>query len=189
MYFEEVILLKNNLPVMLLKKIVLLPHQDIRLDLNNDISNQVVDLAIKKHNSEILIVCAKDPFDESPDIRDLPTIGIVGKIKSSLRLPNNKLRIIVNGYKRVKINQYINEVADGDILKARISELQLPKFEEVEETTLRRKLYSLLEQYMEYLPDNHESLINDVKSISDLDRITDIIVSFIPLSIDKKITI
>ncbi len=179
--------MKNNLPVMLLKKIVLLPHQDIRLDLNNDISNQVVDLAIKKHNSEILIVCAKDPFDESPDIRDLPTIGIVGKIKSSLRLPNNKLRIIVNGYKRVKINQYINEVADGDILKARISELQLPKFEEVEETTLRRKLYSLLEQYMEYLPDNHESLINDVKSISDLDRITDIIVSFIPLSIDKKI--
>ena len=29
-------LMINNLPVMLLKKIVLLPFQDVRLDLNND---------------------------------------------------------------------------------------------------------------------------------------------------------
>ena len=54
--------MKINLPVMLLKRIVLLPHQDVRLDLNNDISNRVIDLAMKKHNGEILIVCPIDPY-------------------------------------------------------------------------------------------------------------------------------
>ena len=47
--------MKNNLPVMLLKRIVLLPLQDVRLDLNNDISSRVIDVALNKNNGEILI--------------------------------------------------------------------------------------------------------------------------------------
>ena len=54
----------NNLPVMLLKRIVLLPLQDVRLDLNNDVSSRVIDLAMFKHNGEILIVCPIDPYEE-----------------------------------------------------------------------------------------------------------------------------
>ena len=46
--------MKNNLPVMLLKRIVLFPLQDVRLDLSNDISSRVIDLAMTKHNGEIL---------------------------------------------------------------------------------------------------------------------------------------
>ena len=136
--------MNNNLPVMLLKRIILLPTQDVRLDLNNEISSKVINLAITKHNSEILIVCPNDPFEESPDVSDLPSVGVVGKIKSKLALPNGNLRIVVSGYKRVKIKEYVNEIADGDILKAHINEVELPRFDEVEETTLKRKLEELL---------------------------------------------
>ena len=136
--------MKNNLPVMLLKKIVLLPFQDVRLDLNNDISNKVIDLALNKHGGEILIVCPIDPYEEAPDVSDLPAVGVVGKIKSKLELPNGNLRIVVSGYKRVKILEYVNEISDGDILKAHTMEIELPKFDEVEETTLRRKILELL---------------------------------------------
>ena len=179
--------MKNNLPVMLLKKIVLLPLQDIRLDLNNEISNQVVDLAIKKHNSKILIVCSKDPYEESPDVKDLPSIGVIGKIKSCLKLPNGKLRIVVTGEERVKIVQYINEIADGDILKARTMQIELPKFEEVEETTLRRKINDLFNKYSELSTQPTENITASLKLVSTLNEITDIIVSFMPFSMDKKI--
>ena len=169
--------MKNNLPVMLLKKIVLLPREDIRLDLNNEISNQVVDLAIKKHNSQILIVCSKDPYEESPDVKDLPSIGVIGKIKSCLKLPNGKLRIVVTGEERVKIVQYINELADGDILKARTMQIDLPKFEEVEETTLRRKIFDLFNKYTELSSQPSESIQNNLKLLSSLNEITDLIVN------------
>ena len=76
--------MKKNLPVMLLKGIALLPLQDVRLDLNSEVSSRVIDLAIGKHDSNILIVCPKNPFEESPDISDLPSVGVVGKIKSKL---------------------------------------------------------------------------------------------------------
>ncbi len=179
--------MKNNLPVMLLKRTVLLPHQDVRLDLNNDISSRVIDLAIAKHNGEILIVCPIDPYEESPDVSDLPSVGVVGRIKSKLQLPNGNLRIVVSGTKRVKILEYVNEIADGDILKAHTMEIELPRFDEVEEITLRRKLLNLLNEYIECSSTMSNSVLSSVKDITDISLITDIIVSFIPFTIEKKL--
>ncbi len=179
--------MKNNLPVMLLKRIVLLPLQDVRLDLTNDISSTVIDLAISKYKGEILIVCPTDPYEEAPDVSDLPPVGVVGKIKSKMELPNGNLRIVVSGQKRVKILEYINEAADGDILKARTMEIVLPMFDEVEETTLRRKLLSLLNDYIECSSTISNSILSSVKDLNDIAQITDMIVSFMPFSIEKKL--
>ena len=134
---KEAKAVKNNLPVMLLKRIVLLPNQDVRLDLNSDISSRVIDLAINKHNSEILIVCPIDPYEEAPDVSDLPSVGVIGKIKSKMELPNGNIRIVVSGIRRVKVLEYVNEISDGDILKAHTMDIEFPKFEEIEETTLK----------------------------------------------------
>lgn len=177
----------NNLPVMLLKRIVLLPLQDVRLDLSNDVSSRVIDLAMYKHNGEILIVCPTDPYEESPDVSDLPSVGVVGKIKSKMELPNGNLRIVVSGTKRAKILEYVNEIADGDILKAHTMEVELPRFEEVEEITLRRKLLELLNDYIECSSTMSNSVLSSVKDINDINMITDIIVSFMPFTIEKKL--
>ena len=177
----------TNLPVMLLKRVVLLPYEDVRLDLNSEISSKVIDLAVKKHNSEILIICPSNLYEEAPDVKDLPSIGVIGKIKSKMELPNGNQRIVVSGYKRVKILEYVNEVADGDILKANTMEIDLPKFDEVEETTLRKKI---LEQVNDYIECSHEisnSISQSIKDIIDLSKLTDIIVSFMPFSIEKKL--
>lgn len=179
--------MKNNLPVMLLKRIVLFPLQDVRLDLSNDISSRVIDLAMTKHNGEILIVCPIDPYEESPDVSDLPAVGVVGKIKNKMELPNGNLRIVVSGTKRVKILEYVNEIADGDILKAHTMEIELPKYDEVEETTLRRKLLELLNAYIECSSTMSNSVLSSVKDINDINKITDIIVSFMPFTIEKKL--
>lgn len=179
--------MKNNLPVMLLKRIILLPFQDVRLDLNNDVSSKVIDLAMAKHNGEILIVCPMDPYEESPDVSDLPAVGVVGKIKSKMELPNGNLRLVVSGYKRVKIVEYVNEISDGDILKAHTMEIDLPKFDEVEETTLRRKILELLNDYIECSSVISNSVLSSIKDINDINKVTDIIVSFMPFTIEKKL--
>lgn len=179
--------MKNNLPVMLLKKIALLPFQDVRLDLNNDVSSRVIDLAIQKHNGEILIVCPIDPYEEAPDVSDLPSVGIIAKIKNKMELPNGNLRIVVSGEKRVKILEYVNEIADGDILKARSTEIILPKYDEVEETTLRRKLIELLNEYIECSSVISNSVLSSIKDIKELNKLTDVIVSFMPFTIEKKL--
>lgn len=179
--------MKKNLPVMLLKGIVLLPQQNVRLDLNSDISSRVIDLAIKKHESSILIVCPKNPFEESPDVSDLPSIGVIGKINSKLDLQNGNTRIVVNGIKRVKIIEYINELEDGDILKAQISDIPVQKGDEVEKRTLRRKLNELINEYIECSSCISNSILSSIKGVNDLDKLTDVIVSFMPFTIEKKL--
>ena len=179
--------MKNNLPVMLLKKIVLLPFQDVRLDLSNDISSKVINLAMNKHNGEILIICPTDPYEESPDVSDLPAVGVVGKIKSKMELQTGNLRIVVSGVKRVKILEYINEIADGDILKAHTMDIEIPSYDEVEVTTLRRKILELLNDYIECSSTISNSILSSIKDLTDLSKITDIIVSFMPFTIEKKL--
>jgi ATP-dependent Lon protease len=184
---EATLIMFTNLPVMLLKRVVLLPHEDARLDLKSEISSKVIDLSIEKHNSEILIICPNNVYEESPDVKDLPTIGVVGRIKSKMELPNGIERIVVNGYKRVKILEYVNEVADGDILKANTMEIELPKFNEVEERTLKRKILELINNYIEINHEISNSISSSIKQINDLGKLTDVIVSFMPFSTDKKL--
>ena len=176
----------NNLPVMLLKGIVLLPYQDVKLYLSSSISSKVIDVAINKYDSNILVICPVNPYEEAPDIADLPNVGVVGKIKNKLELPNGSIRIIVSGIKRVKISQFIHRKEDYDLLTSEYQEVELPKFDEVEETALRRKILELLDNYIE-ISMSGNSVLASTRNVNDLDRLTDLIVSFMPFSLSKKL--
>ena len=62
--------MKSNLPVILLKNLVLLPYQEIRVELKNEISKRVTEISKLYHDSEVLVVCPLDPLEENPDTSD-----------------------------------------------------------------------------------------------------------------------
>ena len=101
----------NNLPVMLLKGIVLLPYQDVKLDLSSDISAKVIDVAINKYDSNILVICPVNPYEEAPDISDLPNVGVIGKIINKLELPNS-INIEIINQKPERIKKLTSEIID-----------------------------------------------------------------------------
>src|SRR5574344_1157867 len=140
--------MNNYLPVMILKGFVLLPNQEVKLEVNNDISSKIINLSSKHHNSDLLIVCPSNSLEENPDVNDLPIIGVVGHIKSCIELPNGNERIVIAGLDRVKINKYDNFQDDEDILMADVSNINAPKFDIVEETAIKRKLIELVKKYI-----------------------------------------
>ncbi len=50
----------------------------------------------------MLVVCPIDSLEENPDISDLPKIGVIGKIKSGIELPNGNTRVLITGIKELK---------------------------------------------------------------------------------------
>ena len=48
---------------MLLKGLVLLPTQEVRLELSNKESSKVVNLSNKEYDNEVIIVCPKDQYE------------------------------------------------------------------------------------------------------------------------------
>jgi len=179
--------MKNKLPVMLLKGLVMLPTQEVRVELNNDISKKIVSLAANVHNNQILIVCPRDHLEENPDVSDLPAVGVVGKIKSKMELPNGNLRIVIVGLERVAVLEYVNNYQDETILEAIINQIALPKFEPIEEAAITNKLMESLHKYINSSPYISNSVLNVLDGVSEIYKITDMITLFIPFSIDKKL--
>src|SRR5574344_836246 len=184
---KEMSLMNNYLPVMLLKGFVLLPNQEVKLEVNNDISTKIINLAIKHHNSDLLIVCPSNTLEENPDVTDLPLIGVVGHIKSRIELPSGNLRIIITGIDRVKINKYDNFSDDHDLLMADVENIKIPKFDIVEETAIKRKLLDLVNKYINNNSALSNSLLNEIKDVDDLYALTDLITNFIPFPLEKKL--
>lgn len=180
--------MKYNLPVILLKSLVLLPYQEVRLELNNEISKKTIAVSSKYHDNEILVVCPLDQFEEHPEVSDLPKIGVVGKIKTKIELPNGNLRIVIRGLERVDIVKYVNYSNEIDVLESLYIKIELVKYDPIPETAILRKLFSLLE---EYINSNHtisNSILSSIKGLTDLDKITDIITAFLPFPVTKKLT-
>lgn len=172
---------------MLLKGLVLLPTQEVRLEVNNSSSTKVVNLSSKEYDSEIIIVCPKDQYEESPSVTDLPSIGVLGKIKNKIELPNGNLRVVIAGTKRVKIISYENSSEDNEILKADYKEYEELKFDEAEAMAISRKLKEILEKYINSSPYVSNSILSSIKDIDDLYLLTDLITSFVPFPLEKKL--
>ena len=116
----------KTLPVLMLKGLIILPNQDIRLELNNDLSNDIINLALTDFDGEVLIAYPKDQYEIDPDVTDLPNIAVIAKIKNKLTLPNGNVRLTILGKQRIGIQKYKSYENNKDILMADTVELVSP---------------------------------------------------------------
>ena len=107
---EGSIMVETNLPVMFLKDNILFPYNDVRVEYFKEHDNMILDVVEKYNDNHVLLINLSDPLDEHPNIKDLPSIGVVGKIKSKLVLSNGCVRVVIGGLERVSvINYFENE--------------------------------------------------------------------------------
>ena len=98
---------ESNLPVLFLKDIVLLPYNEIRIELSSEVDKKILSISERGFNNHILFINLNDALEEKPNVRKLPKIGILGKVKTKLELPNGIIRLVVVGLDRVEILNYI----------------------------------------------------------------------------------
>ncbi len=182
-------MIKTNLPVILLKGLILLPNQEVRVELTNPITKKVINISKLYHDDEVLIVCPQNTLEEEPDINDLPNIGVIGKIRSHIELPNGGSRVVLSGIERVRVYNYVNYSNEDDILESIVTPIGKIETDEIEETAILRKLMNELDNYINSSPNISNSIMSQIKGIVDLDKLTDIISNFIPLNFDKKLSL
>ena len=172
-----------NIPVIILKNLIILPNQEIKLELNNTISQKTIAVATNKYNNEILVIAPIDTFEEEPGVDDLPKVGVIAKVKSRIVI-NDGIQVVLRGIKRVAVTKYYN--SNDDILYSEIMHIDLPAVVKDEESAIKRKLIAVLKEYI----DNSNHLSNDVLGLlqdKDLNKTTDIIASFLPFDVNKKL--
>lgn len=174
-----------NIPVILLKNLVILPNQEIKLELNNVISGKAINDASSNFKSEILVVAPMDVLEEEPSVDDLPKVGVIAKIKNKID-NDGVIEIKLRGLKRVAVNKYYQE-KNNDVLYSEVMYIDLPALVEEEENAILRKLVDTLKKYINISKGISNDILNFVSNNKDLNKITDAITSFLPFNIGKKL--
>ncbi|MBN1222488.1 MAG: endopeptidase La, partial [Candidatus Aminicenantes bacterium] len=92
----------KELPVLMLRDIVVFPYMVIPLFVGRDKSKEAVDQALSSHRM-ILLLTQKDLEIEDPKQEDVFDTGTVALVMRMLKLPDGRIRILAQGIVRAKV--------------------------------------------------------------------------------------
>ncbi len=170
--------MKIDLPVLSLDNIILLPYNEIRIEIDDENNKNIINVSELFHDNNVLVI-----YKIAQD--NLPNIGVVAKIKHKIELPNGKIRIVICGLYRASIYEYMGLNKKDDLLECINEEISYYKVDS--QKTLCDKLYKEIEKYVELLPHVSNSILSSINKISDLSKMTDIVSGYLNLSKDKLV--
>ena len=119
---EPMMQIPGELPVLPLRDIVIYPFMIVPLFVSRDRSIRAVEEALKV-NRLILLVSQKDVNKEEPERKDLYDVGTVAVIMRMLKLPDGRIRILIQGLSRCAVNTV---ETGGEYVTAGITPIQEP---------------------------------------------------------------
>ena len=178
-------MVETNLPVLFLRNVVILPYNELRIELSSDIDKKIVNISENNHDNYLLFVNLYDYVEEKPSIRKLPKIGILGKIKTKLELSNGIMRLVITGIDRVEVLNYID--TEESYYEAFVIPTKEYDYDELEATALKRILLKDLNDYIELSPNISNNVLGRINGVSSLSRLSDIIAFELPIDYYSKL--
>jgi len=102
---DEPVKIPEVLPVLPLRDIVIFPFMIVPLYVSRDRSIKAVDHALAE-NRMILLAAQKEQDEEDPGPDDIYSVGTVAVIMRMLKLPDGRIRVLVQGIGRARILSY-----------------------------------------------------------------------------------
>lgn len=178
-------MVKTNLPIIFLRDVVLLPNNELRIEINNEKDKYILGNAEINHDGHILLVNMIDPLEEKPSLNELTKIAILGRIKSKIELPNGIVRLVIIGIERVQILNYIEN--ERKELEAFVSPTESYEYDEFEASALRRILFRDLNNYIEISSLMSNSVLGRTNGIKNINILSDIIAYELQIPYNEKI--
>src|ERR1700694_4478561 len=119
---EEAIKIPDVLPGLPRKHPVICPFIIVPLSVSREKSINAVDQALAE-NRVIMLTAQKDFQNEDPGEEDLYRVGTVAIIMRMLKLPDGRIRILVQGLSRARIDYFIQT---APFFKAKITRIDEP---------------------------------------------------------------
>src|SRR5438552_8459790 len=177
------ITIPDVLPVLPLPDVVVFPYMIVPLFVNRDKSAKAVDQALAE-NRMIMLVSQKNANVDEPKAADLYDFGTVSVIMRMLKLPDGRVRILVQGFSRAKV-EHFDET--NPYLTAKIQPKTEPQVTVAtpELEALIRNVKSTLERMVSLGKNISPDLIAIATNLDDPARLADLVASNLDLKVDK----
>ncbi len=156
--------LPQKLTILPLRDIVIYPNMIFPILIGRPSSLKAVADAMES-DKFIMVAAQKDPTTEDPTVKDLYSYGTVAKILQVLRLPNNLLKVLVEGVVQAEI---VSPTRKKDCLEAKIAPIAQSYDENDSDLQAKiRKASDLFVQYVKESDDLPPEVMSAFENIND----------------------
>lgn len=172
----------KSFPLLPLRDVIIFPHMVVPLFVGREKSISALEDASKSGN-ELFLVTQRDASVLNPDKEDIYEIGTVVSIIQMLRLPDNTVKVLIEGKYRARILKFNNEPTG---YSAEVEECPLVEGDIVSIEATMRSIKNTFEQYVKLNKRIPPELLMSISSITDPSRLADIIVAHLTMKIHEK---
>jgi ATP-dependent Lon protease len=173
---------QTRIPLLPLRGLLVYPSMVLHLDVGRDKSIRALEKAMLDEQL-IMLSSQSEMTIEEPSEEDIYPIGTMAKVRQMLKLPNNTIRVLVEGISRAEIISYAD---NEDFFEVDVVELQevIPGSSEVE--ALMRTALQYFENYIQLSKKISPETLSAVSDITEPGRLADVISSHMPFKIKDK---
>ena len=179
---DQQLQIPSELPVLPLRDIVIYPFMIVPLFVSREKSIRAVDEALAE-NRMILLASQKDLDKEEPTAEDLYAVGTAAVIMRMLKLPDGRIRILVQGLARAQIESVD---ATGEYLRSKVSVMQelLPPERSLEVEALVRNVRASMEKAINLGKNISPEVMAIIANLDDAGRLADLSASNLELKVE-----
>jgi len=173
----------EKLPLLPVRDVVVFPYMILPLFITREKSVKSLEEALAKDRL-IFLVSQKNLSEEEPTIKDLYRVGTVALVMKMLKLPDGKIKILIQGLSKATIKEMIQVTP---YLLARIENIKDPFLTEItlEIEALMRSVREQLERIASYGKFISPDLMFVLEGIDDPGRLADLVASNLELPVEK----
>ena len=172
------------LPSIALRGTTILPGMIVHFDVSRERSVKAIEAAML-HDQKIFLVTQIDPEVETPDLACVYHVGTIAYIKQVVKLPQNLLRVLVEGTGRATLVKFEQEFPfiRSEITPVDEENMQMP------EPVMEAMHRSLKELFHRYCMENgkiSKELVTQILNIENIEELVEQIAVNLPLSYQNK---
>lgn len=165
---------KMSYKMVAMRGLVVFPGQTLHFDMARSKSLLALNKAIES-NEEIFLVAQKHAQNANPAPKDIHRVGTLCKIQQVLRMPQDGLRVLVLGLKRMEIETYTQI---SPYFEVSVKPYGEPDPDEISAEAVKRAIKKVLNNYKK-LENKIPAELSEVLSLEDVDKFISTIATYV----------
>lgn len=173
------------MPAVYLRGMVILPGMIIHFDISKPHSVHAVEEAMQK-DEKIFLVTLKNNDAQEPEQDDFYEVGVIAKIKQLIKMPNNIVRVLVEGLERAGLQEIVDRT---DYYMVQVQRFDEEAVGEIMPQALEAMLMSMKETIYKYCqlgPHTGRDFLRQIDETRQVETMIDLAANNLPLYYEHK---
>jgi ATP-dependent Lon protease len=181
---EKNAIIPDTLPLISVRDIVIFTDMLLPLFIGREKSVRAVEEAVEK-DGFLFLAAQKDPNVENPNPDQIFTVGTVSKILRMLKLPDGRVKALVQGIEKARIVKYVSK---RSVYRVKIERIPDPPVDEInlEMEALMRNVIEHSEKILALRGEMNNDVSVILESVNDPGKLADLVASNLKLKIDES---